>query len=177
MVQRQVLLGLGTNYEPRAQHLARAIRHIQSGEVLSGVMLSPIYESPAMLPPGAPPDWNMPYLNMVIKASTSYAPHRLLDWTQAIEVQLGRIDRGRWGPREIDVDILDIEGLRISDERLNLPHAHMLQRDFVMIPLADLLPEWRHPLDESRQSAAEYAEHLRAGSRIRPWGDTLEQQP
>lgn len=174
MVQRQVLLGLGTNCEPRARHLSQALRLLAEGGMLSDVTPSPIYESAAMLPPGAPEDWDMPYLNMVIQATTTHLPHRLLDWTQALEAQLGRIDRGRWGPREIDIDLLNIEDVRLSDERLILPHPHMLLRDFVMIPLAELLPDWHHPLDETGRSAAEHARDLRARSSIQRWGGILE---
>jgi 2-amino-4-hydroxy-6-hydroxymethyldihydropteridine diphosphokinase len=160
MVQRRVILGLGSNCEPRETYLRRAVEGLRAHTAISGIQTSPMYETPAMLPENAPADWDRPYLNMVIVAQTNLAPLQLLHLTQGLERTLGRVKRGHWGPREIDIDILDVEGLQSDDPRLTLPHPGMLARAFVMVPLADLLPDWVHPAEPQQCSVREVAEML-----------------
>lgn len=158
----QIILGLGSNCEPRYTFLMRACDALRADAAISDLRASPVYETPALLPVNAPAEWNIPYLNQVITAYTYLEPLQLLQWTQALEHRLGRTRRGRWGPREIDIDILHMEGVQREDPRLTLPHAEMLKRAFVMVPLADLLPEWVHPLEPYRRSAQAVAAVLRA---------------
>ena len=164
MVQRRVLVGLGSNWGDRWEYLRQAIAALSAEGILAELCASPVYESPAMMPPGAPEEWDMPYLNLVVSARTALAPLELLGRTQTIEAAVGRVHRGHWGPREIDIDLLDMEGVSLDDVQLRLPHPHMLQRDFVMIPLADLLPRWRHP--DSENDAEFVAEQLQVSGAL-----------
>lgn len=139
-----IVLALGSNLGDRADFLARARGMLEQ----SGVRIlraSREIETPALLPEGAPVEWNIAFLNQVLVVETAQAPHALLRTTQHIERALGRQDRGRWGPREVDVDIICYHDEILNDTALTLPHAQMHRRDFVLLPLAEIAPEWRYP--------------------------------
>lgn len=78
------------------------------------------------------------FLNAVVKIETSLTPIELLDVIQEIEIKLGRERIIRWGPRTIDIDILLMEGIEMTSERLNIPHIELVKRSFVLIPLKDV---------------------------------------
>ena len=93
------------------------------------------------------PPWGVtdqpPFINAVIAVSTALAPHELLARAQACERALGR-DRAReqhWGPRPIDLDILAYDDLALNDATLTLPHPHLFERAFVLVPLAEIAPD------------------------------------
>jgi 2-amino-4-hydroxy-6-hydroxymethyldihydropteridine diphosphokinase len=93
------------------------------------------------------PPWGVtdqpPFINAVIAVSTTLTPHQLLSRAQACERALGR-DRAheqRWGPRTIDLDILAYDDLVLNDATLTLPHPHLFERAFVLVPLADIAPD------------------------------------
>jgi 2-amino-4-hydroxy-6-hydroxymethyldihydropteridine diphosphokinase/dihydropteroate synthase len=134
-----VYLGLGSNMGDRRANLTRALGLLAAGgtEVLR---VSPVVESPAMLPEDAPPDWNRPFLNLVAECRTEDSPEALLDRLKGIERELGREVRGRWAPREIDLDILLWGREQIATERLRVPHVGLPERAFVLTPLAALDP-------------------------------------
>ena len=71
---------------------------------------------------------------------TECAPLELLDALQAIERALGRVRRERWGPREIDLDVLWIAGVVVDDARLVVPHPRLLDRPFALVPLLEVVP-------------------------------------
>ena len=84
-----------------------------------------------------------PFTNAVIAVSTTLAPHQLLARAQACERALGR-DRARerhWGPRTVDLDILAYDDLVLNDATLTLPHPHLFERAFVLVPLAEIAPD------------------------------------
>ena len=138
-----VILGLGSNLGDRGVHLRRAVSRLSRGSepVLSGVRLSRIYESPALTPPGAPPEWGLPYLNCAVAGETRIEPEVLLRRVQAIETSLGRQDDERWAPRVIDIDILWWAGREVRSEALTIPHPEIVKRPFVLEPLCDLIPD------------------------------------
>src|SRR3984957_20912582 len=93
------------------------------------------------------PPWGVteqpPFVNAVIAVSTMLTPHTLLTRAQACERALGR-DRAReqhWGPRPIDLDILAYDDLVLNDATLTLPHPHLFERAFVLVPLAEIAPD------------------------------------
>jgi 2-amino-4-hydroxy-6-hydroxymethyldihydropteridine diphosphokinase len=93
------------------------------------------------------PPWGVtdqpPFVNAVIAVSTTLAPHSLLTRAQTCERALGR-DRTKeqhWGPRTIDLDILTYDDLALNDATLTLPHPHLFERAFVLVPLADIAPD------------------------------------
>jgi 2-amino-4-hydroxy-6-hydroxymethyldihydropteridine diphosphokinase len=106
------VLGLGTNCGDRLAYLRMAIEKLASRSNLHAVRLlkvSPIYQSDALLPEGAPADWNKPFLNLCVLIESSLTPPELLKLAKGIEQDLGRAARGRWAPREIDIDLLAME--------------------------------------------------------------------
>ena len=138
-----VILGLGSNLGNRLNHLSQAIRLLSLGDdaLIHNITLSPIYESKAHTLPNAPESWrDAHYLNMAVMAETHLTPHKLLKKVKEIEQSIGRIDGGRWAPREIDIDILLYDDVVICDDELEIPHKMLTQRNFVLKPIADLIP-------------------------------------
>jgi len=82
---------------------------------------------------------------MVVEIHTELSPRDLLDRLKAIERLLGRQKGIRWGPREIDIDILCYDGLQWQDECLTLPHPGLPHRRFVLVPLAEVAPDLEVP--------------------------------
>lgn len=81
------------------------------------------------------------FVNAAVELETSLEPHDLLDALLAIERAAGRVREGeRWGPRTLDLDLLHMEGVRLDDDRLVLPHPRIAQRAFVLLPLNDIAP-------------------------------------
>jgi 2-amino-4-hydroxy-6-hydroxymethyldihydropteridine diphosphokinase/dihydropteroate synthase len=128
------------------------------------VRVSPVVESPAMLPDDAPSDWNRPFLNLVAHGSTEASPTTVLDALKAIERDLGRVDRGRWAPRPIDVDLLLYGREQLASDRLHVPHPGITERAFVLTPLASLAPRLTIP----GRGARTVLEHARAGGHHLP---------
>lgn len=82
------------------------------------------------------------FLNMCVRITTTLSPEQLLTTTKNIELQLGRTTKsvnGQYHDRPIDIDILTYDDLHINTPSLTLPHPHMHERDFVMIPLREIL--------------------------------------
>jgi 2-amino-4-hydroxy-6-hydroxymethyldihydropteridine diphosphokinase len=86
------------------------------------------------------------FVNAAALLDTVLAPHDLLDALLAIEAWAGRVRAGeRWGPRVLDLDLLHVDGVRLDDPRLTLPHPRIAERAFVLLPLADLDPALELP--------------------------------
>ena len=139
-----ILLGLGSNLGEREATLREAA-HELSVAGIKPLRQSALMETPALLPTGAPPAWNLPFMNQVMEVATTHEPSALLGILKSIELQLGRIDRGRWGPREIDLDLLAYHDVMLESETLTIPHPQLPYRRFVLAPLAEIAPQWRHP--------------------------------
>ncbi|MFD1006589.1 2-amino-4-hydroxy-6-hydroxymethyldihydropteridine diphosphokinase [Oceanisphaera ostreae] len=132
-----VFVALGANLnQPLAQ--IKAAQQALSGLANAGSLRhSALYQSQPMGPADQPP-----YINGVSMFDTSLAPLDLLDALQGIEQAQGRVRKDeRWGPRTLDLDILLYGNLVIDDPRLTVPHYGMKQREFVLYPLADLVPD------------------------------------
>jgi 2-amino-4-hydroxy-6-hydroxymethyldihydropteridine diphosphokinase len=138
-----VHLALGTNLGNRYANLMAAIAALPPAvQVLAQ---SPVYETPPWGLTGQPA-----FLNMVLKGETQLEPPALLVHLKNLETRLGRQPAVRWGPRLIDLDILFYAGLILDGPGLTIPHPHLHERAFVLVPLADLEPELVHPvLDKS----------------------------
>ncbi|TMM47591.1 2-amino-4-hydroxy-6-hydroxymethyldihydropteridine diphosphokinase [Colwellia ponticola] len=134
-------IGLGSNLSnPKIQvsNAAKEIAHIASSEVIA---LSALYLSKPM----GPQDQD-DYINAVIAITTSLSALELLDALQAIENAAGRIRKdNRWGARILDCDILLYGNESIENERLTVPHYGMKQREFVLLPLAEIAPTLQLP--------------------------------
>ena len=140
-----ILLGLGSNIGNRAEYLSQAVALLAAHQV-TVTHASSLVETPALLPEAAPPEWDIPFLNQVIIVETKKTPMELLASVKEIEQQLGRVDRGRWSPREIDIDILSYHDEIIESALLTLPHPQMHLRVFVLQPLAEIAADWVHPV-------------------------------
>lgn len=128
---RRVFLGLGSNMGDRPGHLRQAV------DMLPDVVaVSPVYETD---PVGGPSQDR--FLNVVVELSTELSPNELLGVCHRIEVGAERVREQRWGPRTLDVDIIWMEGVEVSTERLTVPHQRWRERRFVLAPLRDLAPE------------------------------------
>jgi 2-amino-4-hydroxy-6-hydroxymethyldihydropteridine diphosphokinase len=134
-----VLLGLGTNLGDRLANLNEAIRCM--ARQINVVRRSSVYET---MPWGI---LDQPvFYNQVIKTETSMQPGEVLNHLKAIELNMGRQATVRNGPRLIDLDILFYDQLVLETTALTIPHPRMEGRAFVLVPLAELAPDWVHPL-------------------------------
>jgi len=140
----QVYFGLGSNLGDRTANLEKSIRLLQeNGFQLSRV--SPVVESPALLPEGAPSAWNIPFLNLVIEGDVDEAPAHWLKINKDIQNIMGRTNASRWSPRPVDIDILLWSDEVIETEDLTIPHKDLHKRAFVVSPLAHLCPDLQIP--------------------------------
>jgi 2-amino-4-hydroxy-6-hydroxymethyldihydropteridine diphosphokinase len=131
-------LGLGSNVGDREQFLRSAIKSLE--KILYIRKISSIYESLSLKRDG-----QRNYYNVVMEANSGVEPFNLLEKIKVIEKQIGRRSRERWGQREIDIDIIDIDGIFLDTHALTLPHADMFKRSFVLYPLLELNPNYVHP--------------------------------
>lgn len=131
-------IALGSNLEPRLEHLrsaAQMIRKLATPNCPAAT--SSVYENPPVDCPKESPA----FLNAVMEISTSLSPHALLAQLQAIEIYLGRDKiHVKNAPRTIDLDLLYCDSLTLSDPNLILPHPRITSRRFVLQPLADINP-------------------------------------
>lgn len=113
-----------------------------------------------------PPSDQAPYHNAVVALDvTERDAAALFETLRAIERAFGRERRERWGPRTLDLDILDFDGKAEQVGDLTIPHARLAQRAFVLAPLAEAAPDWRHPV--TGRSAAGLLEDLPPGQGVR----------
>jgi 2-amino-4-hydroxy-6-hydroxymethyldihydropteridine diphosphokinase len=136
-----VFIGIGSNEGNKISNIKSAIDLINLIIDCNVDKISSLYES---TPYGDIEQDN--FLNAVIKISTKLNPQELFIELKKIEQKLGRIVREKWGPREIDLDILFFNDLIISDEIITLPHKGIIYRDFVLVPLIEIEPDFIHPV-------------------------------
>ncbi len=134
---RRVAFSLGSNLGDRVAILERAVRRLDADEGISGLVVSPVYETD---PVGGPEQGD--FLNAVVVADTTLRPPELLDLAQRCEADSGRIRSERWGPRTLDVDVLAVDAVVSDDPELILPHPRATQRAFVLVPWRDVDPDF-----------------------------------
>lgn len=132
-------LGLGTNLGDREENLRRA------NEAIAAKMdvrkQSSLYETAAWGYTDQPD-----FLNQVVQVETDLSPLRLLNFLKKTELELGRVANFRYGPRQIDLDILFFDDLVRNTSRLQIPHPRLAERAFVLVPLNEIAPGLVHPL-------------------------------
>ena len=129
-------LGLGGNLgDPRAS-MAAALRALDASEEIRVVAVSSLYRTPPWGKTDQPD-----FLNAVAEVATALSPRELLDRCLEAERELKRVRKERWGPRLIDLDILWFDGRHIAEDDLEIPHPRMLDRAFVLVPLAEIAPD------------------------------------
>ncbi len=132
-----VVVGLGANLGPCLATLRSATSSL--ARVADVRAVSAVYATAPVGPPQ--PD----YLNAAVRLTWAGDAHALLAALLAIEVAHGRVRTLRWGPRTLDLDILWIDGLVVSDAELDVPHPRLAERAFALLPLLDVAPDARDP--------------------------------
>ncbi|AMB97986.1 2-amino-4-hydroxy-6-hydroxymethyldihydropteridine diphosphokinase [Aerococcus urinaeequi] len=139
-MQSDVLIALGSNIQPRLDHLKNAVTAFKQNEGIKVVATSPIYET---VPKGYLDQED--FLNMVVHIQTDLTAADLLAFCQSIEQDQKRVRTIKNGPRTIDVDILLIDEEIIDTSDLLVPHPRMHERAFVLCPAADIVGQWQVP--------------------------------
>lgn len=137
----QVILGIGGNLGNRRNNLTKVLFLIEN-ELGPVQKKSSVYETP---PWGFQADNN--FWNMVVQVETRLNPDEFLQKIKTIEQEFGRKRQtGNYSSREMDIDILYFDDLVLANELLKIPHPHIPERLFVLVPLAEIAPELKHPL-------------------------------
>lgn len=157
----QVYLGLGSNMGDKEDNLRRARQSIEALDAVVIVRVSSLYRT-------AP--WGKidqeDFLNQVIEIQTDLEPLELLHRLQEIEIKLGRQRHEQWGPRVIDLDVLLYGRESITTEELVVPHPYLLQRLFVLVPLAEIAPGLVFPDGSTLQEVLNRVESRQDGNYI-----------
>lgn len=131
----RAIIALGSNMGNSCGHLDDALASLRlNPDVWVGAVSEYVTSEPAYLEAQAP------FVNAVALIQTTFTPHELLHMLQSLEAEHGRVRSVENGPRPLDLDIIDYEGVVCADEQLDLPHPLALERDFVVTPLLDIMP-------------------------------------
>lgn len=140
-----VYIGLGSNLNTPILQIKTALIALNNMAEIKITAISSLYGSRPMGPQDQPD-----YINAVLALETTLSPIALLDVLQQIELDSGRIRKDeRWGARTLDLDILLFDQQIIDSERLTVPHYGIKEREFVLIPLAEIAPELHLPSGEN----------------------------
>ena len=137
----RAFVGIGSNLGDREGHLRRAVEAL-AARGLPPVAVSAVYESDALGPPQ--PD----YLNAAAEVSTSLSAREVLETLKTVEEELGRTPTDRWGPREIDLDLLLFGDEMLEEPGLTVPHPELTRRSFALVPLLEIDPDLELPSGE-----------------------------
>ena len=149
------IIALGSNIGDKVANVesARELLCSSPANEVSIVAASRIYKTP---PWGiTDQDW---FVNACMSVKTSLGPHELLRRCLAVEQVMGRRRAEKWGPRLIDLDVLVYRGVEVADDELVLPHPHITERAFVLIPMREVAPD----LVLKGRSVGEWAEAIDA---------------
>jgi 2-amino-4-hydroxy-6-hydroxymethyldihydropteridine diphosphokinase len=138
---RPAYVGIGSNLDGPVAHIERAFEALRRLPDSGWFVRSSFYCSVPLGPPDQPD-----FVNAAAAILTRLAPHDLLGALQGIENAEGRSRHStQWGPRTLDLDLLVLGGLTINDDRLTLPHPRIAERNFVLLPLAEIAPHLNVP--------------------------------
>lgn len=139
-IELPAVIALGSNQGDREQLLRDAVQAIDALKGVRVVAASGIVETPALKPHGV--DETAPsYLNAVITATCALQPELLLQKLHEIEANLGRVRNEVWADRTLDLDLIDLGGMRHHNETITLPHPRAWQRAFVLAPWLQVNPD------------------------------------
>lgn len=131
--ETDAFVGLGSNLGDPEEQVRHAFEALDDLALTRLVASSPLYRSDPIGPPGQPD-----YINAVAHLCTGLGAIELLDALQSIESRQGRVRAVRWGPRTLDLDLLLFGNEIIDSPRLTVPHPHLAERAFVLLPLRDV---------------------------------------
>ncbi|MBF0407889.1 MAG: 2-amino-4-hydroxy-6-hydroxymethyldihydropteridine diphosphokinase [Candidatus Riflebacteria bacterium] len=137
----KIFLGLGSNLGNRDENIRSALRLLN--QHVENICISSFYETAPVGVTDQPV-----FLNIACSGHTELSPYELLDFILGIEKELGRIRTLRWGPRTLDIDILFYGDKIISSPNLEVPHPHIAERLFVLVPLAEIASDFVHPVSK-----------------------------
>uniref|UniRef100_A0A1A9VKC8 Pterin-binding domain-containing protein n=1 Tax=Glossina austeni TaxID=7395 RepID=A0A1A9VKC8_GLOAU len=141
-----IYISIGSNIGNRFSHLQRAAQLLKE-RYFKDLKSSIILETKAILPNGAPPEWDKPFLNMIVYGSCSSSPEELLKGLKQIECDIGRLQvYEKWAPRVIDLDILLWDDLTLDTPYLRIPHPELINRPFLLHLMAMLNPMDNTPI-------------------------------
>lgn len=135
-----VYIALGANLGDPVATLQSLLEQLHQDQQLTAIRCSSFFRSKPMGPQDQPD-----YVNAVLSAQTDFAPLALLDYLQQLENSFGRVRNRRWGARTLDLDILLYGNQLLKHERLIVPHPGLAERDFVLLPLAEIAPDLSLP--------------------------------
>ena len=138
-----ILIALGANLPSPVGSPAATLQHALGELDGKGVKIgrvSSFYETPAWPDPADPV-----FINAVAAVHTAFQPVELLMLLHGVETDLGRLRSAPNAPRTLDIDLIDYDG-RVMEGRLVLPHPRMTERSFVLVPMAEIAPDWCHPV-------------------------------
>ncbi|MCC6220834.1 MAG: 2-amino-4-hydroxy-6-hydroxymethyldihydropteridine diphosphokinase [Deltaproteobacteria bacterium] len=144
----EVVIAVGSNLGDRLSNIYEAKKRVEArlGKI---VACSSIWQTEPVVASGRDSNEEPVYLNLVMVVETRMQIYRVLDLLLEIEIELGR-NRDKqilkWASRTIDLDIIACGDLTISSERLTIPHLEMHKRLFVLGPMMEIRPMWRHPV-------------------------------
>jgi 2-amino-4-hydroxy-6-hydroxymethyldihydropteridine diphosphokinase len=134
-------IGIGSNVGVQINNIDLAVELIDQNNNCEVEVVSSIYESS----PYGVVEQN-DFFNAVIKIRTDFNPKELFHFLKSVETIVGRKITSKWGPREIDLDILFYDNIVYSDDEITIPHRDLLNRDFVLVPLIEIEPNLVHPV-------------------------------
>ncbi len=139
---QHVFIGLGSNLGDRLDYLNRSLKLLASIKRVRILKCSSVYETQ----PVGVADQPL-FLNMVVELESELSPYEIFNNLKRIEKVLGRTVTGRWGPREIDLDLLYYGNKILDDGKLSIPHPEITNRKFVLVPLKEIAPEFCDPVE------------------------------
>ena len=137
-----IAIGIGGNVGDPVASVRQAIARIESMFEWTDFQSSSLYRTTPVGPVA-----QESFVNAVCMGKSGLAPLEMLRMLQQIEREMGRVRDVRWGPRTIDLDILWVGEQVVNLPSLKLPHPEMHKRGFVLVPLAELMPQWCHPVE------------------------------
>jgi 2-amino-4-hydroxy-6-hydroxymethyldihydropteridine diphosphokinase len=134
-----VFLALGSNVGDSGANMRKSIELL--GEKVTNITEAPVYSSKAVGYTDQPD-----FLNTAVRGETALSPFDLLGFVKDIEQEVGRVHRFRWGPREIDIDVIFYDDQKLETPDLTIPHPRFAERDFVLRPICDIDSSWKDPV-------------------------------
>ena len=138
---KDVILSIGSNLGNRIEFLKSSIKNIRLLANTTIANISDVYETE---PIGVSKQGN--YLNCIVYLKTDLSPYDLLTEINGIEKMYKRERMIKWGPRTLDIDIIDYDNKTVNTKQLTLPHPRMHKRRFVLLPMTEINPDYIHPI-------------------------------
>jgi 2-amino-4-hydroxy-6-hydroxymethyldihydropteridine diphosphokinase len=165
----RIFIGLGSNLGDRLHFMHRALVEIANLQQTTVKKCSSVYETEPVGIKDQPQ-----FLNMVVELDSTLLPKDLLRGLKEIERIIGRTNNGRWGPREIDIDLLYYNKEVIKEEKIQVPHPEIDTRRFVLVPMREIAANFQDPL--RNLSISKLLQHCSDTSAVRKTSYTVSLQ-